>query len=159
MGCMICDRIDLTKRGENPFLVRELETGYVVIGDHQHFRGYSLFLCKEHATELHFLPQPFRGKHLEELALVYEAVYRAFQPDKMNCELLGMGEGGTHIHWHLFPRRDGDIDHRGPVWHMPFEEMYAEDKRPSPEELTELKAALGRELEELLCAYNEVEGS
>ena len=31
--CMVCQRIEKIKRGENPYFVRELETGYVVIGD------------------------------------------------------------------------------------------------------------------------------
>ena len=55
--CLICDRIEMIKRGENPYFVRELKTGYVVIGDHQHFRGYTLFLYKEHGdkTELFHL--------------------------------------------------------------------------------------------------------
>ena len=60
-NCMICDRIELIKSGENPYFVRELNTGYVVIGDCQRIRGYSLFLCKEHATELHFLESEFRA--------------------------------------------------------------------------------------------------
>ncbi len=29
--CLICDRIEMIKRGENPYFVKELETGYVVI--------------------------------------------------------------------------------------------------------------------------------
>ena len=53
--CGVCRRIEQTRQGKNPYFVRELETGYVVIGDYQRFPGYSLFLCKEHATELHFL--------------------------------------------------------------------------------------------------------
>lgn len=32
-----------------------------------------------------------------------EAVYNAFQPDKLNYELLGVGSG-VHMHWHIFPR-------------------------------------------------------
>ena len=47
--CLICDRIEMIKRGENPYFVRELKTGYVVIGDHQHFRGYTLFCIKNTA--------------------------------------------------------------------------------------------------------------
>ncbi len=39
--CLICDRIQQIKKGENPYFVKELETGYVVIGDHQHFKGYT----------------------------------------------------------------------------------------------------------------------
>ena len=42
-------------QGTNPYFVKELETGYVVIGDNQHFNGYTLFLCKEHKTELFHL--------------------------------------------------------------------------------------------------------
>ena len=52
MSCMICDRIEMNKKETNPYLVKELETGYVVIGDHQRFKGYVLFLCKKHVTEL-----------------------------------------------------------------------------------------------------------
>ncbi len=31
--CLICDRIKSIKEGANPYFVKELETGYVVIGD------------------------------------------------------------------------------------------------------------------------------
>lgn len=56
-NCLICNRINKIKEGTNPYFVAELETGYVVIGDHQLFRGYTLFLCKHHETELHFLEE------------------------------------------------------------------------------------------------------
>lgn len=46
--CLICDRICMIKDKTNPYFVKELETGYVVIGDYQHFKGYTLFLFKEH---------------------------------------------------------------------------------------------------------------
>lgn len=68
--CLICQRIDLIKKGENPYFVKELETGYVVIGDHQYFAGYSLFLAKEHVTELHHLKKETRLRFLEEMSLV-----------------------------------------------------------------------------------------
>ena len=44
--CLICDRIQWILEGRNPYFVKELDTGYVVLGDHQHFEGYTLFLCK-----------------------------------------------------------------------------------------------------------------
>lgn len=46
--CFVCERISMIQEGNNPYFVKELETGYVVIGDYQHFKGYTLFLCKEH---------------------------------------------------------------------------------------------------------------
>ena len=40
--CGVCERIQMIKDGTNPYFVKELETGYVVIGDFQHFKGYTL---------------------------------------------------------------------------------------------------------------------
>ncbi len=44
MGCLICERIEMIKDGKNPYFVMELETGYVVMGDHQHFMMAKLIL-------------------------------------------------------------------------------------------------------------------
>lgn len=49
--CLICDRIEMIKKGTNPYFVKELETGYVIIGDNQHFYGYTLFLYKNHGSK------------------------------------------------------------------------------------------------------------
>ena len=76
--CLICQRIELIKKEKNPYFVKELETGYLVIGDHQYFAGYSLFLAKEHVTELHHLEKETRIRFLEEMSLVQEAVAKAF---------------------------------------------------------------------------------
>ena len=80
--CGVCQTIQETIEGKNRYFVRELETGYVVIGDYQRIKGYTLFLCKVHATEIHFLERPFRETFLNEMSLVAEAVYNAFGPDK-----------------------------------------------------------------------------
>lgn len=148
--CLICDRIQMIKDGTNPFFVKELESGYVVFGDNQHFRGYALFLCKDHKTELFHLDDKSKMKYLEEMSIVAEAVSKAFGAEKMNYELLGNGE--THLHWHLFPRISGDIENygnngKGPVWWYPREKMYSNETRPSPMELEEMKAKLLNELE------------
>lgn len=44
--CFVCDRIKETRVGNNPFFVKELETGYVVIGDYQHFKGILCFYIR-----------------------------------------------------------------------------------------------------------------
>ena len=147
--CLVCDRIALIRQGKNPHFVRELETGYVVLGDSQRFRGYTLFLCKEHATELHFLEKEFRNRFLQEMSLVAEAVYNAFQPDKLNYELLGAGNG-VHMHWHIFPRRAGDTPMPGPVWRLDKAEMHHEKYRPVDADLEEMKEKLAAALEKLL---------
>ncbi|MBQ6806350.1 MAG: HIT family protein [Lachnospiraceae bacterium] len=148
-SCVVCERIALTKQGRNPYFVRELETGYVVIGDHQRFKGYTLFLCKKHATEIHFLDKEFRSKFLQEMSLVAEATYNAFKPDKLNYELLGVGNG-VHMHWHFFPRRDGDTPTPGPVWKLDKAEMNHNKYLPTEDERKELISKLNDELSKLL---------
>lgn len=71
--CMICERIHMIQKGTNPYFVQELNTGYVVLGDHQHFRGYTLFLYKQHVTELFHLPRAVKLQFLEEMSLVAQA--------------------------------------------------------------------------------------
>ena len=151
--CLICDRIDMIKENTNPWFVKELEAGYVVIGDNQHFKGYTLFLCKEHKTELFQLEYQTKMRFLEEMSIVAEAVSKAFDAEKMNYELLGNGD--THLHWHLFPRVNGDLENygnngKGPVWWFPREKMYNSDNRPNEEQLKEMKEKLLVELEKLL---------
>ena len=151
--CLICDRIEKIKNGTNPYFVKELKMGYVVIGDIQHFRGYTLFLCKEHKTELFQLNRDEKINFLEEMSIVAEAVSKAFGAEKMNYELLGNGD--SHIHWHLFPRVSGDLEGygnngRGPVWWYPIEKMYNDANCPTDEELSEMKISLLKELDKLL---------
>ena len=139
--CLICERIELIKQGRNPHFVKELETGYVVIGDGQYFKGYTLFLAKEHVTELHQMEYATKIKFLEEMSIVQEAVAKAFQAEKMNIELLGNGD--AHVHWHLFPRKAGDMkgyghNGRGPVWWVPWEEMSSEEYQPKESDLLQL---------------------
>ena len=139
--CLICERIELIKQGKNPHFVKELETGYVVIGDGQYFKGYTLFLAKEHVTELHQMEYETKIKFLEEMSIVQEAVAKAFQDEKMNIELLGNGD--AHVHWHLFPRKAGDMhgyghNGRGPVWWVPWEEMSSEEYQPKESDLLQL---------------------
>lgn len=147
--CLICDRIEMIKNGTNPYFVKEMQTGYVVIGDHQHFKGYTLFLYKHHKTELFQLDMSERTLFLQEMSAVAQAVSSAFGAEKMNYELLGNGD--SHLHWHLFPRVRGDLDGygengKGPVWWYPKDKMYSDGCRPTPDELENLKSKLFAEL-------------
>ena len=151
--CLICDRIKMIKENANPWFVKELDTGYVVIGDNQHFKGYTLFLCKEHQTELFQLDHTVKMKFLDEMSIVAEAVAKAFCAEKMNYELLGNGD--THLHWHLFPRVSGDLENygnngKGPVWWYPREKMFNQNTKPSEQELNNMKTRLAEEIDKLL---------
>ncbi len=107
--CMVCERIEMIKKGENPYFVRELNTG---------------------------------------MALVSEAVFNAFKPDKLNYSLLGAGRG-LHMHWHIHPRRNGDTPTPGPVWQL-GKKLFDKKYNPTSEELEILKKQLNEELDKLL---------
>lgn len=138
-NCLVCERINLIKRGQNPYFVKELETGYVVLADHQSYRGYTLFLCKQHVHELHQLESNFRDKYLQEMAVVARAVYQGFSPDKLNYEMLGNTD--AHTHWHLIPRRRTDKLAHTAIWAVKGEER---SYQPTQSELSELKEVLMR---------------
>ncbi len=139
-SCLICDRLNLIKRNENPYHVCELKTGHVVIGDFQYFKGYTLFLCKQHIPELHLLDSDYKIQFLTEMSIVAEAVYTCFKPDKLNYELLGNSE--SHMHWHLFPRFQHETDPNKPVWCIDQGIRYADATRPNESDLHELKRRL-----------------
>lgn len=140
MPCLVCDRIAQIKRNENRHFVAELDTGYVVLGDFQFFRGYTLFLSKTHATELHELPTAIRERHLIEMSQVAEAVFLCFQPKKLNYECLGNAE--PHLHWHLFPRYGDDPSPDTCSWKVDTTIRYAEQYRPSDQGLNQMKHQL-----------------
>ncbi len=71
MRCKMCDH--QTDIQNDPYFIIELETGYVILGWYQRFRGYTVFECKEHGPELFDLDRDFKLKHLEEMILVAQA--------------------------------------------------------------------------------------
>lgn len=147
-NCLVCERIDWIKQNKNPYFVKELETGYVVLGDYQFYRGYTLFLCKIHTNELHKLNKDFRKKYLEEMAIVAEAVYKTFKPKKLNYELLGNTD--SHLHWHIFPRYENDPNPGVVTWIVDKNIRYNEKYKLSQEELNNLKKRLLINLDKLL---------
>lgn len=146
--CLICNRIKKIKNNKNKFFVKELKTGYVVLGDHQTYRGYTLFLCKPHKSELHQLNDQDKDIFLHEMAIVAEATHNAFKPDKMNYELLGNTD--EHMHWHLFPRRKEDQKAHTAIWAVNKENR---SKNINDEKLQKLKSKLLVELDKLITNH------
>jgi diadenosine tetraphosphate (Ap4A) HIT family hydrolase len=144
--CEICRHLERMTPG-NPYFVAELETGYAVLADNQHIPGYTIFLSKTCAAELHELPRDARSRFLEEMALVSEAVFRAFAPRKLNYELLG--NSVAHLHWHIFPRYADDPNPQWPVWNN---QAFLDAPRRTeiePAVLAERRERLARELARL----------
>ena len=142
-ACEICQRI-AGFTPDNPYLIAELDTGYAVLGENQHYRGYTIFLARQCASELHHLARDIRMRFLTEMAEVAEAVFRAFEPRKLNYELLG--NSVAHLHWHIFPRYAGDPNPTLPVWRNDEFLQAPLQTDIAPAALTELRERVQREL-------------
>ncbi len=146
MACKICESLKTIK--DDPHYIMELETGYVALGWYQRFKGYTVFDCKIHASELHELEPEFKANFLKEMSIVAEAVYNVFKPDKMNYELLG--NGVAHLHWHLIPRVKGDTPRNGPIWELPHEVLFDDKTRPDENERKEMIHKIKTEIKRII---------
>ncbi len=99
--------------------IAELERCYVLLNRDQFFSGYTFVFTKQHVTELFHLDRSTRIAVMEEVTAVAAALYKLFQPDKINYELLG--NMVPHMHWHLVPRFAGDPLWPRPIWSEPHE--------------------------------------
>lgn len=115
MDCLICNRIEDIKKGKNPNFVAAYKSGYMVKHDNQKRIGYTLFLSKIHARELHELSLKQQSDFLLDMAHAAESVYREYKPVKLNIELLGNKD--PHLHWHIIPRYKGDRFPTYPIWY------------------------------------------
>lgn len=113
INCLICDRIDLIKKGKNSKFIKEFSTGYLVLEDYQYYKGYCIFISKKHVHELHELEDE-RYMYLREMAVIAECIFDVFKPVKLNYELLGNNE--KHLHWHIIPRYNDDSNPTSPIW-------------------------------------------
>lgn len=107
---LICERVKLWEKGENPYVIHEFKNSIFVIGDHQFYKGYSLILLKEHVRELHELDEKVYMELQHEMFLAGKAIYKTYSPWKMNYQCLGNHD--EHVHWHILPRYSDDPYHK-----------------------------------------------
>ena len=115
--CLICERNELSKRGENPFLIKEFKHSYFVVGDHQYFKGYSLLVLKDHVEDLTDLAADIQKEFLSEVTMAAKVLKKHYGATRINYSCLG--NFVPHVHFHLFPRYDADLadDRTKNPWH------------------------------------------
>ncbi len=94
--------------------IADLGLTVAYLHDDQFFAGWTLLVLKRHATELYDLTKDERSRLIEEVSEVAAALAMAFEPVKINYELLG--NQLPHIHWHVIPRLANDPAPRDAVW-------------------------------------------
>jgi diadenosine tetraphosphate (Ap4A) HIT family hydrolase len=133
--CQMCTKWD----SEPDLRIAELDRCYVLLNRDQFFPGYTFVFTKEHVTELFHLDRERRTAIMEEVTAVAAALYKLFNPDKINYELLG--NMVPHMHWHLVPRFRSDRLWPRPIWAEPHAEVIL-----TPAEYAERIALINRQL-------------
>jgi len=141
--CVMCGKVKSAQSGQNPSLIHEFKNSFLVLGDHQYFKGYCVLVFKSHVRELHDLEQEIQKELFGELMSAGKAVYEAFQPWKMNYSCYG--NQVPHIHWHIFPRYESDPDHLNQPWfHADQFSKHAFSEIEQAERIKLIQSKLGR---------------
>lgn len=113
-SCFFCDKLARLDDLSDDEVVWRFPNSVALLGPWQYYQGYCILVARRHASELSQLSLEDRHAYFEEMCTLARAIETAFQPRKMNYELLG--NQVPHLHWHLFPRRFDDPEMLKPVW-------------------------------------------
>lgn len=132
-NCLICDRVKMIEEKTNPYLLEDTSDMAWVLADNQFYKGYSIFIYKEHVEHLHELKDPL--EFMIRMSLIGETLFKTFHPERINYEILGNKD--HHLHVHIIPRYKNDPIPDQPIWKNEW------DKHPSPlEEIERIKKEL-----------------
>ena len=113
---LIHERVARARAGENPTVICRLRPGWVVLGDDQTLRGYSLLLADPVCDDLNALALEERTQFLLGMATVGDALMEVVNASIINYSILGNVDRALHAHMH--PR----YDHEPPEYrkNLPF---------------------------------------
>ena len=131
MKTLIHERVELARAGENPYVICRVRSGWVVLGDHQFFRGYSLLLPDPVVGHLNHLTPVERSQFLTDMAEVGDALLGITGAYRINYEILGNTDPALHAH--IYPRYLSEPDNKkvAPVW---LYDLVERKSRPFDEE-------------------------
>jgi diadenosine tetraphosphate (Ap4A) HIT family hydrolase len=104
------------RSGANPRVVCRVKCGWVVMGEAQVLRGYSLVLPDPVVPHLNALTDAQRTDFLHTMSLVGDALLQITGAVRINYEILGNQEPA--LHGHVFPRFADEPEplRTSPVW-------------------------------------------
>jgi diadenosine tetraphosphate (Ap4A) HIT family hydrolase len=113
-NCLVCDRVTLIKKGENPWLIEDYEKMSWVLADNQYYRGYSILIWKHHVEQFHELSNNDIKDFSMRMITIGERIFNNLNPVRINYEILMNKD--HHVHAHIIPRYSNDFDSRRPIW-------------------------------------------
>jgi diadenosine tetraphosphate (Ap4A) HIT family hydrolase len=102
LSTLIQQRVEAARAGTNPTVITRLTSGWVVIGDVQFLRGYTLLLADPVVPDLNALDKEKRARFLLDMTIVGDALLEVTGAYLINYEILGNTDHALHAH--IFPR-------------------------------------------------------
>ncbi len=114
----VYERVEQTRRGENPTVICRMPSGWAVLGDSQFLRGYSLLLPDPVVPDLNALDTHGRTRFLLDMVLIGDALLEVTGAARINYSVLGNSDPALHAH--IIPRYENEPEklRRGPTAFM-----------------------------------------
>lgn len=102
MSNLIAERVALARSGQNPYVICQMASGWLVIGDVQPLPGYCLLLADPVVESLNALSEPERVRYSLDVAGIGDALLKITGAFRINYETWGNAEPALHTH--IMPR-------------------------------------------------------
>jgi len=101
---LIHERVALAREGKNETVIARVPSGWVVLGDDQRLKGYSLLLSDPVADNLNDLEEKERKQFMWDMSAIGDSLMSVLNPSIINYSILGNLDRALHVHIH--PRYD-----------------------------------------------------
>ena len=102
MPTLIHHRVETARAGTNQTVICRVPSGWLVLGDVQFLRGYSLLLPDPVVPDLNALDTKGRSQFLHDMTVLGDALLEVTGAYRINYQILGNLEPALHAH--VFPR-------------------------------------------------------
>jgi diadenosine tetraphosphate (Ap4A) HIT family hydrolase len=116
MPTLIHQRVRAAHEGRNPTVICRMSSGWLVLGDNQRLRGYSLLLSDPVATDINALAPQERAAFCRDMVLIGDALLEVTGAQLINYMVLGNLDRALHAHIHPRYANEPDQTRRTGPW-------------------------------------------
>ncbi len=110
MSNLIEQRVEAARRGENPFVIARMPSGWLVIGDVQPLPGYCLLLADPVVASPNALSEAERARYAQDVFRIGDALLAVTGAHRINYMTLANLE--PSLHTHIIPRFHEESDEK-----------------------------------------------
>jgi ATP adenylyltransferase len=112
-GCIFCTKPDVSDDKNNLIVLRG-EKCFIILNAFPYTNGHLLIVPYVHTSELDALDEPTAAELWKFVVLGKKALTKAYKPDGFNIGMNIGRSGGAgieqHLHLHIVPRWNGDVN-------------------------------------------------